>query len=496
MGKMDMDLSNVVNAEASRNRTAITGVIIMNLAICAAYFVEVLKHSRTIGSYVFLLLTCLIPCVLAVVAYSKKKNAFSIRYILGVGFLIFYGFIMFTTKSDMAFCYILVAYAILVMFADIKFSAMLGIVAFLINVGVMIKKIVTTGLSPEQITNTEIMLACIVLTCIFSVLSTKKVIQIGQANTNKADAEREKSMSLLQTTLSVATTIVESIEEATGEVENLNQAIDVTQCSMAELSNTANDTMQAIAEQQNSTNEIADYLEVVEVATDQIVAALASAEDNLNAGQEMMNELISQVQVSEESSVIATKEIEGLRENADKMQRIVRLISNVANQTSMLSLNASIEAARAGEAGRGFAVVAGEISHLATQTNGATSDINRLIANITDSIEEVTKAMEALLQSNQHQNECVGRTAENFEKIHNSTRVIFGQADELKQTVSAVAAANAHVVESSNNVSAVTEEVAASADETLRSCNSNQESIEKVMDIMEKLGEEAKRLQQ
>ncbi|MBQ7933751.1 MAG: hypothetical protein IJ327_03050, partial [Lachnospiraceae bacterium] len=256
-----------------------------------------------------------------------------------------------------------------------------------------------------------------------------------------------------------------------------------------------NDTVEAITDQQQSTSRINDYILEVESATNQIVQELESAEANLTTGNEIMDDLLAQVKVSQESSEVATREIEELKNNAGQMQSIVGMITNVANQTALLSLNASIEAARAGEAGRGFSVVAGEISNLASQTNTATADINGLIDNITRSISEVTRAMEALLESNRFQNEYVGRTAENFREIHSNTMEISQQAEQLQQTVGAVSAANAQVIAGIDNVSAVTEEVTASASETLSSCNRNQESIEKVAQIMEVLGREAKKLQ-
>lgn len=496
MGKIKMELANQTRANASRNTTALVGVTIMNLFICAAYVIEVMKGARSGASFAILAATCIVPMIAAYVVYFSKKDSSVVRYLVGLGFLLFYGYIMFTTKTDMPFCYVLVAVSIFIVYADHKFSVLIGSIAFAINVGVLIKKITTTGLTAEQVTNTEIALACVFLTCLFSVLATKKITDIGQASIAKADTEKENSDRLLETTLQVATAITENIESAVSETENLNQAIGITQRSMEDLTNGTNDTVDAIMEQQKSTNEIADYIESVEMATGEIVKELSSAEENLNIGHDIMNELVEQVKVSEESSAVASKEMEGLKEKADEMQNIVGLISNVAKQTALLSLNASIEAARAGEAGRGFSVVASEISNLAAQTNTATDDINRLIENITVSIGEVTKAMEALLESNQHQNECVGRTADNFDKIHESTRVISGQAEQLKQTVDAVSEANAHVVENISNVSAVTEEVTASATETLSNCNSNLESIEKVMSIMEQLGEEAKKLQQ
>ena len=187
-------------------------------------------------------------------------------------------------------------------------------------------------------------------------------------------------------------------------------------------------------------------------------------------------------------------EMKELKEYADRMQDIMGLISSVANQTGMLALNASIEAARAGEAGRGFSVVASEISSLASQTNSATTDINKLIENITNSVQEVTVAIDKLLESNRMQGEYVDNTASSFEEIHNSTQRIVSQTDELKAVVDEVTEANKQVMERIENVSAITEEVTASASETLEICNLNLKSVEKMTEIMNVLGAGAEEL--
>jgi len=496
MEKIKMDLSNRAIAEASRNKTAMIGVLVMNLVLCAAYFVEVIKGARTLGAYLVLAVICVLSSVLSFLVYLRKKDAVLIRYICGFGFLLFYTIVMLTATTELTFCYVLVVFSIFLVYEDLKFSFIVGAYAFLVNLASIIKVAVTVGLSAQDITNAEIKLACLFMVILFAMLAIKKITQIGRVNIEKADMEKEQSEKLLQTTLAVADSITRNIDEAVSETESLNTAIDATQRSMEELTSGTNDTIIAIEEQQKNTAEIDGYIKDVEASTSQIVEELANTEENLNAGHEIMNELLAQVKVSENSSTVVAKEMEGLKENADQMQNIVGMISSVAHQTSLLSLNASIEAARAGEAGKGFAVVAGEISNLANQTNNATGDINKLIENITLSIAEVTAAMNELLESNRFQNDYVARTAENFDKIHSSANVISKQADELRQAVCSVTVSNAHVVESIDNVSAVTEEVTASANETLASCNRNLESIEKVMQIMEKLGEDAKKLQQ
>ena len=217
---------------------------------------------------------------------------------------------------------------------------------------------------------------------------------------------------------------------------------------------------------------------------------------NLEQGSKTMEELMRQVKTSEANGVLVTEKVTGLKEYADRMQEIMGLISNVADQTGLLALNASIEAARAGDAGRGFGVVASEISGLSEQTNAAAGDITELIKNIVNSIEEAANAMSLLLESTQVQNESVGTTAENFEKIFSSTKGIISESANLKDAVDVVTAENQRFEEQIGHVSSITEEVTARSEETLEACKNNLESIEEVAAIMDNLKEEAVKLQQ
>ena len=495
MAKKKRDLSIKKNADISRNKTALICMSVTAVVLALAYFLEVLKDARTVGDYAILAAACFIPPVVAWIFYIVKKENAVIRYILGPGFLLFYTYLMFTTTSELAFCYIAIAFIILTVYVDLKLSIIMGAYAFLVNVGVIVKLALTTGLSAEQIANAEIVIAFVIMMSVFGIISISKVAKIGKVTAAKADMQREQSETLLQTTMEVANSITASIDTAAVETETLGKAIEATQYAMEDLSGGAGDTAAAIAEQQCSTEEIDGYIKGVGEATDEIVAEIGNTEESIHVADGVMNELLEQVKVSEEKGALVAKEMDELKEYADKMITIVNLISKVARQTSMLALNASIEAARAGETGKGFAVVAGEISDLAAQTNHATDDINNLIANVGTSLDEVVAAVGELLESNQSQNEFVGQTAEHFRAIENSARRISEQAVQLKESVESASVANSAVVESIQNVSAVTEEVSASAIATLESCDRNKESVQKLVEIMDKLREEAAKLQ-
>ena len=117
----------------------------------------------------------------------------------------------------------------------------------------------------------------------------------------------------------------------------------------------------------------------------------------LHAGKKNIEQLVSQVSVTEQTNSQVAAELTSLKEYMDKMYSIIEIINNITSETSLLSLNASIEAARAGEAGRGFAVVASEISGLATQTQEATVSIEELIRNVSEELEKVVTIIESMI---------------------------------------------------------------------------------------------------
>lgn len=491
MAKQKLDLSNLVNAESSRNKTAIIGVAIMNIILTFAYLMEVVKGARGIASYLVVVVLCLGPTLACILRYRKKQNTRSIRYIGGLGFLALYSYIMFTTSTDLAFCYVIVMYVIVMVFGDLRFSVIMGVYAFVLNVTVLGWKMATTGLKPEQITNAEIMLACIILTTVFGIMAVRKITEINTANLNCAREEQEKAGALLETTLGVAAQITEDIEIAFEATGTLRDSMDVTKTAMDNLNNGTVQVAQAIEEQRQDTERINQYIQEVEGATDTMAFSLMESQEALAEGQRVMKQLQQQVGNSEEYSSLVAKEMDELKVYADQMQMVMKLISNVAKQTGLLALNASIEAARAGEAGRGFSVVATEISSLASQTSEATGDIDTLIDSITRSVEKVGDAVEALIESNKLQHEYVGAAADSYVSVGEHTTEIASQAECLQTQVMAVSGANEKIISQIENVSAITQEVTAAAEETLTTCNENVDSIAKVMNVMNSLSQQA-----
>lgn len=127
------------------------------------------------------------------------------------------------------------------------------------------------------------------------------------------------------------------------------------------------------------------------------VQTVAAAAEQLSASVE---EIARQVQTSSEKTFSASEEaknashtIDTLKAGSETIGQVVKLISDIAEQTNLLALNATIEAARAGEAGKGFAVVASEVKSLAKQTATATGEIGQQITSIQGNTGSTVKAV-------------------------------------------------------------------------------------------------------
>lgn len=223
---------------------------------------------------------------------------------------------------------------------------------------------------------------------------------------------------------------------------------------------------------ENASHEIATMGEVIENIVHNVGNLTSTSQTMTAAGDAStltMQELSASNDRTTEAITRIGEQIRMTNASIEKIGAAATLITSIADQTSLLSLNASIESARAGEAGKGFAVVAGEIQKLAVQSDEAASEIQQIIDTLLKESEQtliVMKEAEGLLAEQQDKlNDTKTRFHEVSDGIHVSregTDVIRGNADSCDR-------ARAQVVDVISNLSAISQENAASAEETTAS---------------------------
>lgn len=229
--------------------------------------------------------------------------------------------------------------------------------------------------------------------------------------------------------------------------EGMISKLDELTSSAGSLSNIAN----------NTTDEALSVSAAAEQATNN-VNTVASATEELSASIRAITE---QVRSSAEIARNAETEVERSNQAVSSLQQVVarigdvtKLITDIAEQTNLLALNATIEAARAGEAGKGFAVVASEVKALAAQTSKATEEIDRQITEMRQAADASTEA--------------TGSVAEMVRRITENTTAMSGAAEEQNLATTEIAGSVSEAAQGTEGVSRSIAEVSNGAGETAK----------------------------
>ncbi|SES99239.1 methyl-accepting chemotaxis protein [[Clostridium] polysaccharolyticum] len=213
---------------------------------------------------------------------------------------------------------------------------------------------------------------------------------------------------------------------------------------------------------ENMDEKITDISGLTEDANENSVAVRTVSEDAKN----MLNELIK---ANSHTISISEDVVNGIfhaNEAAEKIRQVTNAISDIANQTNLLSLNASIEAAHAGEAGRGFSVVASNISNLATDSANSAKEIQNIIETILHISENNVKLATEIKNATDQEGSVLNQVNKSFEtvssKISDTTEVIFS----IDNRVKVLEQQKAVIIDEISTLTSISQQNASSCDKT------------------------------
>ena len=261
---------------------------------------------------------------------------------------------------------------------------------------------------------------------------------------------------------------------------NIIQAIDEINDGITKQSEHAEECVR-------KTDTLSEEIQNVSSIVGQVEGLVSEAENMINHGMQMVQTLGERATKTTDVTIKVETSIEELKKESEIINEFVETITDISEQTNLLSLNASIEAARAGEAGRGFAVVAEEIRKLADHSAEAAGEIQNNVTHITDqtvnSVENAkqardmvalqTEAVQEVVGVFDDMNQCMQKLFDALKEIVSSTE----QADkEREDTLAAVKNISDIIAETAEGTKLV-QSVAAKLQENVDTMNQTAQSL-------------------
>ena len=272
-----------------------------------------------------------------------------------------------------------------------------------------------------------------------------------------------------------------SASTTSGTVQNVEQAV-------SEIASGATSQAQ---ETQKATEDIVLMGTMVEDTNSQ-VSALHNAADAIKVSSDTANTTLQELDSINKKAIdsinVIYEQTHTTNESAMKIKEATTLISSIADETNLLSLNASIEAARAGEAGRGFAVVASQIQKLAEQSNDSARQIDEIIYTLLDDSEKAVKTMEEVKSIMEQQSENVSKAGMVFSQVEIGITDSIAGIGEIADRTDRLNSTRTNIVDVVQNLTAIAQENAASTEETSA-------AVIEVANVMQEISDHAVELQ-
>nr|MBP8224197.1 methyl-accepting chemotaxis protein [Aeromonas sp.] len=216
--------------------------------------------------------------------------------------------------------------------------------------------------------------------------------------------------------------ILQAAEDDRGNIQTIDTHLQQQRAQSEQLAAAITQMSQSIRDVANSAHQANALVGEVQQVSAEGLQALATTQSSVN---QLHEELDANHQV-----------LAQLTGDSQKISGILAVISQIADQTNLLSLNAAIEAARAGEQGRGFAVVADEIRALAQKTRSSTGEINEMIQALQQTTRQLADGMTQGAQTSERCQQHVSTTAEVLNQINRMLTQVTHTSDEIAQAVS------------------------------------------------------------
>ncbi len=402
-----------------------------------------------------------------------------------------------------------VAYAVIVLFGEntivyayafpVLFGAMVYYNQRLLiagNAAIIILNLIRTFIiDKSQLEQSVMSLLTILLVAYASSVVSKLLIRFNEENINSVAEAAAKQEEGQQKMLQVAGSIIDNFDGAMDRLQSLQGNVDTSNFAMTNIAESTDATAQSIQRQADMCMDIRNNTDAVETSIQNLIAASDRAGEMVAQGAEVVENLRKQAENVEAASSATVEVSDRLSQKVEEVQSFIGAILSISGQTNLLALNASIEAARAGEAGKGFAVVAEEIRQLSEQTKEASNSITNIINELIQDTKSVNESVDSAVASINRQTELIEATREKFVAVNDEVQNMAQNVRDSEGIIGSIIDSTNAISDDISQLSATSEEVAASSVEGLRMSDATVQDMQACKDMLEEIFNLAKQLQ-
>lgn len=433
--------------------------LVFALLLSANYGTDVSQGGYPSTNFIIFLILCWVPFFAGdLLLRIRGKADDRYRYVLVVGYGIFYTFLICTTDSPIAFTYILPVVSLLVLYKDRKFMvgcAIANIASVIISV---IYHLVVLGqnTATDQ-KNYQLQIACLLLCYIGYIMSIRHLIESDGALTNSIKADLKRVVTTVEQVKTASNTIMDGITVVRELATENKHGSDIVVDGMNKLTDHNGQLQSRTASSQEMTGDINSQVQNVVSMINDMVSLTAESGKHAKTSSVDLESLVQTAGTMADLSNEVEHILDAFKAEFETVKQETGTIDSISSQTNLLALNASIEAARAGEAGKGFSVVAEQIRKLSTETKDSSGQISEALSRLDEISGKMTSSIEETLKLIQVTLEKVTQTGENVNKITQDSSLLGEHIQTIDSAMKEVESSNRQLVENMEQVSSIVE---------------------------------------
>lgn len=477
----------------ANKRGGITWFILM-IIVSVYYGIKVGTGKLAVG-YFFMFFTVgwlslIISKVLLKVKGEDNKNY---KWMLGIGYLLFYSVIAWTSLDQVSYVFILPLLSILILYKDPKFiKVMMWITLFILLSSNMYKGLVKGMM--DFVSSEECALEFAVVICCYvcTNMAIKHLVESDGALTASIKGNLARVVKTVEQVKVASNEVVDGVTVVRELADENKAGADEVVKDMRVLSDNNNVLNEKTVSSVDMTNVIDDQVRNVAGLMEQVVELINASVEHADTSAKDLVEVVDTTNKMSELSKEVENILADFKEEFNGVKDETSTIDGITSQTNLLALNASIEAARAGEAGKGFAVVADEIRNLSNGTKESSGSIMQALSRLEETSAKMMDSIAQTIELIQLNIEKVSNVNRSVTKITNDAATLGENIKIVDSAVKEVETSNKTLTDNMNQVGAVMNDMTESinkAELTTKTMLSKYESSAKsAMDIEDVVG--------